>query len=394
MTIHGDIGDERQQLGGAVAATLAASQLRGLVDEARGVAVIAEFRMRDHLLQEGEVGGDAANPELTQRAVHARDGLLGRGAPGGDLFQQRIVEPGDHRAGISGAAVETDAEPHRAAISGDAAIVRHELVFRIFGGDPALQSVAVEPDIALRRHARAGAADLLAFDQMNLRLDDVDAGDLFGHGVFDLDARIDFDEVEFAGVGIHQEFDSAGGDVVGGLGDRHRIAAQFLALRFGEIGRRRALHHLLMAALHRTVALEQMHDIAVLVAEDLHLDMAGAFHQLFEIDLVLAESGLGLALGDDHVVHELRFVADHAHAAATAAPRRLEHHRVTDLGGEFLDGLKIVRQRIGGRHHRHADRDRQIARGDLVAEPAHGVRGRADERNAGFRAGIGEFGAL
>ena len=36
---------------------------------------------------------------------------------------------------------------------------------------------------------------------------------------------------------------------------------------------------------------------AVRVAEDLHLDMARAAHQLFEIDFVLAEGGLGLAPG-------------------------------------------------------------------------------------------------
>ena len=38
-----------------------------------------------------------------------------------------------------------------------------------------------------------------------------------------------------------------------------------------------------------------MDDVAVLVAEDLHLDVAGALDQLLEIDLVLAEGGLGLA---------------------------------------------------------------------------------------------------
>jgi hypothetical protein len=35
--------------------------------------------------------------------------------------------------------------------------------------------------------------------------------------------------------------------------------------------------------------------VAVLVAEHLHLDVAGALDQLFEVDLVLAEGGLGLA---------------------------------------------------------------------------------------------------
>ena len=62
-----------------------------------------------------------------------------------------------------------------------------------------------------------------------------------------------------------------------------------------EIGRRRPLHDLLMAALHGAVALEQVDDGAVGIGQDLHLDMAGALDQLFQIDLVLAEGGLGLA---------------------------------------------------------------------------------------------------
>ena len=57
-----------------------------------------------------------------------------------------------------------------------------------------------------------------ALGDADLRLDDVDAGDLLGHRVLDLDARIDLDEVEFAGVGIHQELDGAGADIVGGAG--------------------------------------------------------------------------------------------------------------------------------------------------------------------------------
>ena len=44
------------------------------------------------------------------------------------------------------------------------------------------------------------------------------------------------------------------------------------------------------------------------VAEDLHLDVAGALDQLFEIDLVLAEGGLGLALGRLEIADERRLV--------------------------------------------------------------------------------------
>ena len=70
------------------------------------------------------------------------------------------------------------------------------------------------------------------------------------------------------------------------------------------------------------------------VAEDLHLDMAGALHQLLEIDLVLAEGGLGLALGAEDRVEQLVLALDRPHAAPAAAPGRLEHHRIADLGGE------------------------------------------------------------
>jgi hypothetical protein len=73
--------------------------------------------------------------------------------------------------------------------------------------------MAVEPDILLPRDTRLRRADrVLPSSDMDLRLDDVDAGHLLGDRVLHLDARIDLDEVELAGVGIHQEFDRAGAD--------------------------------------------------------------------------------------------------------------------------------------------------------------------------------------
>ncbi len=195
--------------------------------------------------------------------------------------------------------------------------------------------MAVEPDVGLRRHAGFRRADGGALQDVDLRLDDVDAGDLLGDRVLDLDARIDLDEVEFAGIGIHQELDRAGADIAGRLGDLQRVAAQLVALGVVEIGRRRALDDLLVAPLDRAVALEQMDGVAVGVAEHLHLDMAGALDQLFEIDLVLAEGGLGLALGLRHLAAEIGLGADGAHAAAATAPGGLQHHRIADSAGHL-----------------------------------------------------------
>ncbi len=94
------------------------------------------------------------------------------------------------------------------------AVVRHEVVFGIFRGDAALQRVRVDPDVFLARHAALGRADAGAVGDADLCLDQVDAGDAFGHRVLDLDARIDLDEVELAGVGVLQEFDRAGSAIV------------------------------------------------------------------------------------------------------------------------------------------------------------------------------------
>ena len=276
--------------------------------------------MVDDRFKEGEVGRHAADAEFAQRPVHARDRLGRRRRPGRHLLQQRIVEAGDDRARIGGAAVETDAETGGAAIGGDAAIVRNEIVLRILRGDAALQCMAVEPDVLLHRHAGFRRADGKAVENMDLRFHNVDAGHHLRDGVLDLDARVDLDEVELAGIGILQEFDRAGADIAGLAGDLQRIAAEFLAQRLAEIGSRGAFDDLLVAALDRAVTLEQMHGIAVRVAKHLHLDMAGALDQLLEIDLVLAEGGLRLALALHHLAREVGLGADGTHAAAAAAP--------------------------------------------------------------------------
>ncbi len=182
----------------------------------------------------------------------------------------------------------------------------------------------------------------MAVEDVDLRLHDVDARDLLGDGVLDLDARVHLDEVEGARVGIHQELDGAGAHIVRRRADGARIGGQFPALGVVEIGGRRALDDLLVAPLDRAVALEEIDHGAVGVAEDLHLDVAGALDELLEIDLVLAESGLGLALGLRHLARQILCLADRAHAAPAAAPGGLEHQRVADRLGEALHLLHVL----------------------------------------------------
>ena len=240
----------------------------------------------------------------------------------------------------------------------------------------------------------SGRADRGAVGDADLRLHQIDAGHDLGDRVLDLDARVDLDEVERPGVVVDQELDGAGVVVVDRAADPERAVVDRGPGLGVEVMRRRALDDLLVAPLHRAVPLVQMHQIAVVVAEDLDLDMAGAADQLLEIDLVIAERRQALAPRRLDRVGEPRLVLDRAHAAPAAAPARLQHDGKADRAGEPGRLVGVARQRAGRRHHGHARFLGDPARRDLVAEPAHDLRPRADEGDSLRRAGLGEVRVL
>ena len=253
--------------------------------------------------------------------------------------------------------------------------------------------MAVKLDILLPRGARCLGQGLALGDQ-DLRAHDVDAGHLLGDGVFDLDARIDLDEVETLGLHIHQELDRAGAFVIDRRAYLLAQCAQLFALGLGQIWGRGALHDFLVAPLDRAVPLPEVIQMAVLVAEDLHLDVAGAQDHLFEIPLAVAEGGLGLAPALAYLLDQLAVVQDRPHAAPAAAPGRLEHQRIADLGGLPPDLGRVLAQDLGRGDHRHARRHGDAPRARLVAERPHRRGRRPDEGDPRRRAGINEIGIL
>ena len=351
--------------------------------------------MRQHRFQKGQVGGYAANAVFAQRPLHPHHCFFGGGGPGGDFFQQRIVMARHHGAGIGGAAIHPDAKTESAAIGGDAAIIGNKVVLGILSGDAALNGMTAEADLGLRRDAGlVQHADMFALGNADLRLDDVQAGDHFGHGMLDLDARIDFDEIEFPAIAIHQEFHRAGADIIGRLADAQRRLRHVAARLVGNPGGGGALDHFLVAALDGAVALEQMHQIAVMVAQDLHFDMAGPGDELFEIDFVFAESSLGFTPCHAHSFNDAIRIGQRAHATSAAAPAGFQHHGIADALGQLFHGFRIVGQRRGGRHHRHFVGDGEISGRNLVAQIAHGLGRRADEDDAGFSTSFRQFRAF
>ena len=233
ISIDDHFADETQKPRRPVTLAGASEQLRRLIDELGGVIGGCESRMHDQLIEEPQVGDDAADSKLPQGTMHPRDGLLRGRRPGRHLDQQRIIKARDDGSRIGGAGIETNAESRGAAVGRDAAIVRHEIVLRVLRRDAALQRMGVDANIFLLRHPALRGPDPRTGGDADLRLDQIDPGHAFGDGVLDLNARIDFDEIEFAGVGILQKFDRAGGAIGDRAADFERRLAQIAPLHVG-----------------------------------------------------------------------------------------------------------------------------------------------------------------
>jgi hypothetical protein len=319
MAVHDDVREIRQQLRRAVLAARDLEQLRRVVEEPCPRLAAHEGLVLEHVLQEREVRLDAADAELAQRAPSLLGRVLERRAVGDALDEQRVVVARNDRAGQAVAAVEPQPEPARSAVGHDRARVRQEVVLRVLGRDAALDREAARLHVVLRPDADLGAREVEALLDADLRLHEIDARDLLGHRVLDLQPGVDLDEVVL--VAGDQELERARVVVTPRARECQRIREQRAPHRLGQIRRRRDLDDLLVPPLHRAVALVQVHEVAGQVAEDLHLDVSHARQELLEEDHRTAERGQRLAAGLAQQRRQLLQLVDDAHAAAAAAVR-------------------------------------------------------------------------
>ena len=187
--------------------------------------------------------------------------------------------------------------------------------------------MAAHGDLVLREGERLAGGD------PDLLLDEVDARDHLGHGMLDLDPRIDLDEVEVM-VGVDQELAGAGIDIAGLAGQPDGGLAQRMPDLERERRGGRFLDELLVAALERAVPVPAVDDVPVLVGQDLDLDMARSVDELLDVDAGVLEGGLGLVAGGLQRDRKVLLVAADPHALAAAPRGRLDEHGVADLAGQ------------------------------------------------------------
>ena len=109
VTVHDDVADVAEQSCRAVAPQREVEQLGSVVDEAGVDLAGEELGMQQHVLEERDVGLDATNPELAQRADALAHSLVEGVGVRDHLDQQRVVVGRHIGAGVAVAGVQTDA---------------------------------------------------------------------------------------------------------------------------------------------------------------------------------------------------------------------------------------------------------------------------------------------
>ena len=132
----------------------------------------------------------------------------------------------------------------------------------------------------------------------------------------------------------------------------------------------------------------------MLVAGDLHLDVARARDEALDEQGAVAEGGAGLAPAALERVGDFVRISDGAHAASAAARDGLDHHRATaELLEEGTRAIEVDGVVAAGQD-RYAARGRERAGARFIAEQRQCRRRGTDEGDAGLLAGPCEVGVL
>ncbi len=217
---------------------------------------------------------------------------------------------------------------------------------------------------------------------------EVEARDFFRDRVLDLESGVHFEEVEGVVGVIEQELDRARRVVPDGA-DGFESGGAHCGPNLGRDRRAgRLLDHFLVATLDRALPLETVHEVPVLVAEHLDLDVTRCRQVLLEEDRGVAERVERLTLGTLDGGGQAVGGVDDPHALAASTGRGLDEDRVAD--GVGLGGHIGVIVKFDRRERRDLGRDHEPLGLELVAHGRNGRRRRPDPGDAGVDDRLGE----
>src|SRR5262245_8464545 len=267
---------------------------------------------------ERDIGPDSIDQILAQRGARPQHGQLAGLGMDNQFCDQRIVV---HRYPIT--VIKGGLDPHaqaarRMMICNQSG--RRQVPLRILRVDAKFYGASGESYLLLLE------VEPLALREANAFLDQVNAGHHLGDSMFDLDARVHLDEIEFA-VWREEKLHRADVRIAHHFGRAHRRLTHLLAPARIQDGARRFLNHLLMAALDRAVALTQMLRVAEVVSDDLEFNVPRMFEVLLQVHGPRIEGSFALGTRQRKQTLKLLDVAHHAHPFPASPRRRLDQHR-------------------------------------------------------------------
>src|SRR3989338_1194428 len=326
---------------------------------------------------------DTINHHIAECPAAAFDDSLPGERPDGKLGAHRIEIGRDLIVAVHGR-IDAHTGSARRIVAGDLAEARQEAILRVFRVDTELHGEAAKPDILLL------VLQFMAVGDANLFLHNVDAGNGFRHGVFDLDAGVHFHEIEIV-ILVEKEFDGARVFIAHGTGGLDAQVADVCALFRRDLLRRGNLDQLLVAALDRAVALEQMDHVAVAVTQHLHFDVLRVNHAFLQKNFRLAECLAGFRNHPFVVADQFFIVITTANAAPATAISGFEHHGIADLVGQHACLFNVFEVAVAARHTGNASCYHSVTRLYLVTHLTDDIRVRPDEFDVAARANFRQF---
>ena len=332
--------------------------------------------MLDDLVLEVEVRLDTNHEHLVEGGAHLHEGGFSRRGMDDDLRDHRIILGRDPVAGIE-SGIDADAVAGRQMQVFHDTRARHEVLRRDFRVDAALDGMSTRLHILLREAQRFARRDTDLFD------DEIGAGHHLRHAMLHLDSRVHLHKVEVP-LRVHDELDGACIGILYGLRREDRTAVH-LGTGFVIDSRGwRLLDQLLVISLDGAVTVAEGDDMTEVIRHDLDLDVARLLDIALDIHGVIAEGVCGLALCETELKLEFILGCRDTHALAAATGGGLDDHRVPDLAGELLSGLRVVDRLACARNDRHAGIHHRLPGMGLVAHAVDDVGLRTDKGDAIF----------
>ena len=350
-----------------------------------------------HVAQKLHVRCQPDDVRVRQRRIEPRQGLFARVAVHDEFGDHRVVKRTNR---IAFAHAGINPHPARSAckrrvrwqtVNVQRASGGQEIVIGVFGANPCFNRVALNPQIGLLQRQRFARRDAqLPFDQ-------IQSGNRFGDGVFDLQARVHLHKEE-----IHRtiralfddKFDRSRADIINRPRRRNRRRAHFFAQGLRHTRSGRFFQHFLVTALHRAIAFKQIHIIAVRIAKHLNFDMARTLHVFFDEHRVITKTVNRFAFAACQGIGKIFGFVNRPHSFTAAARAGFDENGITDAVGFALQQFGVLVAAVIPRNQRNARFFHQLFGFGFQPHRPNAKRPRADKRDARIGAGLGEIGVF